>query len=192
MTDRTRITRRPQTRELIVERLISAPRERVWLGWTRPEQLARWWGPKAWTATIHEINVRPGGVWRYTLAPNDGAGELVRCKATYREVEEPARLAYVDTFADESWQSVAGSEMDTLVTFEPLLRETLLTIATRFASAADLDNADAMGMIEGFTDALDRLEVYCASQADQGDTHEEDGESTGTHTVTPTSGIPIT
>ncbi|HEX3196485.1 MAG TPA: SRPBCC domain-containing protein [Propionibacteriaceae bacterium] len=161
MTERTRITRRPETRELIVERLLPVLCERVWLGWTRPEQLARWWGPRAWAATIHEMDVRPGGVWRYTLAPKDGAGELVRCKATYREVEEPARLAYVDTFADELWQSVAGSEMDTLVTFEPVQRQTLITITTRFASAADLDSAEAMGMIEGFAAALDRLDTWC-------------------------------
>jgi uncharacterized protein YndB with AHSA1/START domain len=47
MTERTRITRRPETRELIVERLLPALCERVWLGWTRPEQLARWWGVKS-------------------------------------------------------------------------------------------------------------------------------------------------
>jgi len=110
------------------------------------------------------MDVRPGGIWRYTLAPKDGSGELVRCKATYREVQESARLAYVDTFADDLWQSVAGSEMDTVVTFEPVKQDTLLTISTRFASAADLDSAEAMGMVEGFSDALDRLEAYNAEE----------------------------
>jgi uncharacterized protein YndB with AHSA1/START domain len=164
MTERTRIIKRPQTRELIIERLISASCERVWLSWTRPEQLARWWGPKAWIATVHEMDVRPGGVWRYTLAPKDGTGELVRCKAIYREVEKPARLGYVDTFTDEFWHSVAGSEQDTLVTFEPVKGETLLRIATRFANVADLDSAEARGMVEGFSDALDRLEIYYTDQ----------------------------
>jgi uncharacterized protein YndB with AHSA1/START domain len=51
--------------------------------------------------------------------------------------------------------------MDTLVTFEPVQRQTLITITTRFASAADLDSAEAMGMIEGFAAALDRLDTWC-------------------------------
>ena len=53
--------------------------------------------------------------------------------------------------------------MDTLVTFDPVERHTLLSITTRFASAADLDSADAMGMIEGFAHALDRLKTWCTT-----------------------------
>jgi uncharacterized protein YndB with AHSA1/START domain len=159
MTGRTRITKKPETRELIIERLLPAARDRVWLGWTEPEQVARWWGPKSWTTTIHEMDVRPNGVWRYTLAPDDGIGEVARCKATYQAVDEPRLLAYVDTFTDESWHSVDGSDMHTRVTFEPVVRDTLLTITTRFASIEELDGADALGMVDGFVEALDRLEM---------------------------------
>lgn len=85
----TRVTKRPEIRELIVERVVSAPRVRVWAAWTEPEHIARWWGPFAWTTTVHEMEVRPGGRWRYTLAPDDGMGDTVRGLAVYDQVDAP-------------------------------------------------------------------------------------------------------
>lgn len=48
-------------REIVVSRFFDAPRERVWAAWTDPEQIVRWWGPRGFTTTIHEMGVREGG-----------------------------------------------------------------------------------------------------------------------------------
>ena len=57
----------------MTSRVIDAPRERVFEAFRDPEKLARWWGPKGFTNTIHEFDLRPGGNWRFIMhAPNGG------------------------------------------------------------------------------------------------------------------------
>ena len=51
-----------ETTELRITRTIDTPRARIWNAWTDPEQVAKWWGPNGFTNTVHEMNVRPGGV----------------------------------------------------------------------------------------------------------------------------------
>ncbi|MEF3302232.1 alpha/beta fold hydrolase [Paenibacillus sp. GYB003] len=163
MRRKTKIHRDHERRELTVERTVAMPPTVAWEGWTKPEHIARWWGPKLWTATVYEMDVKPGGVWRYSLKSDDNSGEEAFCKAVYQEVSAPTRLVYMDTFADKDWNIVENSEMSTTVLFEEAAKGTKLSIVTRFASIEDLENAEAMGMIEGFTDAFDRLEFYLES-----------------------------
>ncbi|SHE10748.1 Uncharacterized hydrolase SAV2581 [Chlamydia abortus] len=159
-TRQTRIYRDRERRELTVERIVAMSPKLAWEGWTEPQHVARWWGPRSWTSTIYEMDVRPGGVWRYSLKSDDGTGEEAFCRAVYQEVCEPSKLVYIDSFADRDWNVVENSEMLTTVHFEKAAGGTKLRIVTRFASVHDLENAEAMGMIEGFTDAFDRLEEY--------------------------------
>lgn len=63
----------PSDREIISTRVFAAPREKVFEAFSDPQQLARWWGPKDFTNTIHEFDLRPGGKWRITLHGPDGA-----------------------------------------------------------------------------------------------------------------------
>ena len=97
-------------------------------------------GPKNWSATVYEMDVRPGGVWRYRLAPDKaGEGEEAFCKAIYSEVVELSRLVFTDTFTDQNWNSVAGDDMLTSVAFEEDGDGTRLSIITHFASAKELE-----------------------------------------------------
>ncbi|WP_010275666.1 SRPBCC domain-containing protein [Paenibacillus senegalensis] len=90
MRNKTIVTKNPERRELIVERTVSVSAQLAWKGWTRPEHIERWWGPSGWTAVVHEMNVRINGIWRYSMSPDHGAGETVRCIATYHEVTVPS------------------------------------------------------------------------------------------------------
>ncbi|MFB9807599.1 SRPBCC domain-containing protein [Haladaptatus pallidirubidus] len=81
-----------ETTELRITRTVDTPRERLWKAWTDPEQVAKWWGPNGFTNTVHEMNVRPAGVWRFVMHGPDGAdyyNEFV-----YDEIVEPERLVY--------------------------------------------------------------------------------------------------
>ena len=68
-------------RELVFTRVFDAPRELVFSAWTDPTHLAHWWGPDGFTLTIHEMDVTPGGVWRFIMHGPDGA-----------ELQQPHRL----------------------------------------------------------------------------------------------------
>lgn len=164
----TKIYKDRERRELTVERIVAMSPKLAWEGWTEPSHVSRWWGPRFWTSTIYEMDVRPGGIWRYSLkSDDDDKGEEAYCRAVYQEVCEPSKLVYIDSFADKDWNIVKNSEMHTTVLFDETSGGTNLRILTRFASVHDLENAEAMGMIEGFTDAIDRFEEYVETQHEQ-------------------------
>ena len=51
--------------EIVLTRIVNAPRPRVWQMFTQPEHIQHWWGPNGFTNTIFEMEVRVGGLWRY-------------------------------------------------------------------------------------------------------------------------------
>lgn len=169
MKRKTIIRKNRERRELTVERTVAMPAQLAWEGWTDPNHITKWWGPKGWTTTVYEMDVRPGGVWRYSLKPDHNRGgepqcsEETYCRAVYEEVEVPHKLVYVDSFSDSDWNIVQDSEMFTTVHFVEAASGTRISIITRFATSEQLDHAEAMGMIEGYTDAYDRLEEYLES-----------------------------
>ncbi|MEK5175796.1 SRPBCC domain-containing protein [Heyndrickxia sp. FSL W8-0496] len=160
MSKKTKIFKDQVRRELTIERIVAIPIKYAWEGWTKPEHISRWWGQKYWTSTVYEMDVRPGGVWRYQLCPDYGDGEEVYCRAVYQEVIEQLKLVYIDSFTDKNWNIVENSEMYTIVTFEEVIDGSKLRIITRFNSITELNNAEEMGMIQGFIDAFNRLEEY--------------------------------
>jgi len=59
-------------REIVLSRVFDAPRELVFKAWTDSRHVAEWWGPNGFTTTVHEMDVRPGGVWRFVMHSPDG------------------------------------------------------------------------------------------------------------------------
>ena len=53
--------------ELVLTRTFDAPRELVFKVWTDPKHVALWWGPHGFTTIVQEMDVRPGGAWRYSM-----------------------------------------------------------------------------------------------------------------------------
>lgn len=94
-------------------RVFDAPRDLVWLAWTRVEMALAWWGPVEWPAVKVEQDLRVGGKWRACLrSPEDG--RTLWQGGTYREVVAPERLVY--TFKWDSDDHEDGVPVDTLVT----------------------------------------------------------------------------
>ncbi|NEW05642.1 ATPase [Paenibacillus sp. SYP-B3998] len=142
-------------RVLIVNRVIHAPRDLVFKAWTDPEHLPKWWGPRGFTITVQEIDVRPGGVWRYVMHGPDGVN--YDNKIVYSEVVSPERLVYShgDGEDDEQFQVIVTMmEQDNM---------TELTMRSLFRSSEELEKViKEYGAIEGAKSTLDRLEEQLA------------------------------
>ena len=102
----------PSERELVMTRVVDAPRTLVWEVWTRPEHVPHWLlGPEGWTMPVCEIDLRPGGTWQFVWRRSDGT-EL-EMRGVYREVVPPERLV-----ATESWDGDWPETLNTLVLSE--------------------------------------------------------------------------
>ena len=142
-------------REMVISRLINAPRELVWEAWTNPEHVKHWWGPNGFTNTIHEMSVKPGGVWRFMMHGPDGTD--FPNKIVFNEVVKPVRLVYTHGSEDENDPNV----FHTTVTFEDRDGKTWLTMIAIFATAGERDRVvKEYGAEEGGIQTLARLEEY--------------------------------
>ena len=137
-------------REIVMTRVFDAPRELVFKVWTDREHVAQWWGPNDFTNTIHEMDVRPGGVWRFVMHGPDGVD--YQNKIVYIEIVEPERLVYDHT---------GGAQFRSTVTFEDQAGKTRLTVRMVFESSAELNRVvRVFGAVEGLKQTLGRLATY--------------------------------
>lgn len=79
-------------RDIVNQRLLDAPREKVFRAFSDPALLATWWGPNGFTNTIHEFDLRPGGNWRLTMHGPNGAD--YENESVFREVVAPERIVF--------------------------------------------------------------------------------------------------
>lgn len=159
--NRTTITT-PTDREIVITRVFNAPRELVWKAWTQPEHLSRWWGPKGWTLPICKMDFRVDGTWYYCMKGPEG--EESCGLAVYREIDEPERIVYTDYFANAQGNPVEGMP-ESLVTvkFTEQNGRTLVTSSVLYPTTEDRDRVLQMGMAEGITESLDRLDEHLAA-----------------------------
>ncbi len=59
-------------RQLLLTRTLNAPIDLVWVAWTNPRHIAKWWGPDGFTNTITTMDMKPGGEWIPTMHGPDG------------------------------------------------------------------------------------------------------------------------
>ena len=62
----------PIDREIVLSRVIDAPRSVVYSAWTDPDQIQKWFGPEGMAIETKEIDLNPGGVWRFDMVTRDG------------------------------------------------------------------------------------------------------------------------
>ena len=143
------------SRELVITRLINAPRELVWKAWTTPEHVKHWWGPDGFTNTIHEMEVKPGGVWRFMMHGPDGRD--YPNKIVFNEVVKPEKLVYTHSSEDENDPALFHST----VTFEEKGGKTFITMRAVFATAEERNRVvKEYGAEEGGHQTLKRLQEY--------------------------------
>ena len=145
--------------ELVFERTFDAPREQVWKAFTDPEIVPRWWGKRGSTTTVVEMDVRPGGAWRYVSSAPDR--EDVAFYGEYLEVTPPERIRWTFMFDVEGLGPQGGPETHT---FEDLGGRTTIRSVGHFDSVESIEGALASGMVGGAIETWDRLaEVLAAS-----------------------------
>jgi uncharacterized protein YndB with AHSA1/START domain len=145
----------PTDREIVMTRVFDAPRHLVFEAWTKPEHVPHWWGWRGSTLPVCEIDLRPGGAWRFVLRKPDGKEHAF--KGVFREIATPDRLVYTECFDDAS---VGSPEWLTTVTFEEHGGKTKLTSTVLHKSKEARDGHLKAGMESGAAHTLDRLAEY--------------------------------
>jgi uncharacterized protein YndB with AHSA1/START domain len=148
-------------REIVLSRVYDAPRERVFDMWTQKEHVTRWFGPKGFSTTTHEMDARVGGMWRFQLRGPDG--RYWDSRIVYLEVKRPEKLVYDH-----------GSDRDddphrfrVTITFEEQSdKKTVVTMRQLHPSKAQRDAGIGFGAVELGYQTLDKLGEHLRSTLD--------------------------
>jgi uncharacterized protein YndB with AHSA1/START domain len=155
MAEMASIDTEARERELVVTRILDAPRALVFKAWTEPERAARWWGPQGFVTLYCKMDVRPGGTFRVCMRSPEGTEYWKQ--GTYREVIEPERLVF--TFAWEDAEGKPGHETVVTVTFAEHGAKTRLTLHQGVFETMAARNSHK----GGWTSTLQRLADYVAN-----------------------------
>jgi len=154
-----------------LERTFEAPRDLVFRAWTEAEHLGRWWGPTGMTVRVLLADVRPGGIFHYSMEHD---GRLMWGRFAYREVAPPERLVYVNSFADSAgnvapmpfFEGFPAEILTTVLFTEAAGRTTVSLHAIPLAATpAEQSSFEALfpSMEGGFGGTLDQLRDYLAT-----------------------------
>jgi uncharacterized protein YndB with AHSA1/START domain len=140
-------------RELVIARMLDAPPERVFDAFTDRAHIGQWWGPNGFSTDTQEMDVRVGGVWRFTMHGADGAE--YRSVVRYTVVQRPARLCW--EHGDDG-----AMRFGTEVMFEGQGSATRVTLRLVCGTPQQLQELKNAGAVEGAEQTLERLARYLA------------------------------
>lgn len=146
----------PSDKEISMSREFDAPASNVFDAWTKCEHLKRWWGPSTWSLPVCEIDLRPGGSWRYLMRENS-TGEEMGMYGEYIEVQKPERLISTENFDPPWFEEMGSGATNTMVLVE---RDglTTLTITSLYKTKEDRDRVMQSGFEGGLDDSFGRLD----------------------------------
>ena len=150
MNTRNNSAAKSSDREFVTTRVFDAPRELVFKAWTDPNHLSQWWGPKGFTNTFQEFDMRPGGHWRFVMHGPDGVD--YKNHSVFVEVVHPERIVF---------DHISGPKFQVTATFTEQAGKTKLTFRMLFETAAECERVKVFAA-EANEQNFDRLEAELA------------------------------
>ena len=146
----------PSDREIVITRVVDAPRRLVFEVYTSPEHVPHWMlGPEGWSMPVCEIDLRPGGAWHFIWRRADGTEMAMH--GVYQEIVPPERLV-----CTECWGGDWPETLNTLLLSEEA-GKTTITQRMLYPSSEARDAALKTGMADGVSESFDRLDEYFAT-----------------------------
>lgn len=143
--------------EIVMTRIFDAPRQLVYDAFSKPELLKRWFGPRGWSLSVCEVDLRIGGGFRFVL---DGhSGHKLGMRGVYRELAPPERSVHMesfDGFSGESQVTAVFTEQD---------GKTTMTVTVRYPSPEVREAVLKDGMEHGAAESYDKLAEMLATPA---------------------------
>lgn len=144
-------------REIVITRLINAPRELVFAVWTDVKHLEKWWGPNGFSTTTKDFDFKPGGLWFHTMHGPDGTD--YPNEVYYEVIIAPERIEYSHGGGDD--EGVNDAQFHTTVTFDDEGGKTRVTMKSVFQTAKQRNHVvEKYHAIEGGEQHLSRMDEY--------------------------------
>jgi uncharacterized protein YndB with AHSA1/START domain len=146
--------------DLKVERLVPVPADRAWAAWTEVEHVRQWYAPAPGVISECQIDLHPGGVFRFVSRQPDGVEHATTC--CYLEIDPPHRLIWTDALRP-GYRPAPTGFFTAVMTLDPRGDETFCTAMAMHRNAADRDQHADLGFHDGWGTVVDQLVAYAPS-----------------------------
>jgi uncharacterized protein YndB with AHSA1/START domain len=157
-TSNSAVVTLPSDTQILITREFDAPRHLVYRAYTTPDLIKRWWSGDRGEVTSVEVDLRPGGSWRYVMTAN--AGFQVAFHGEYQEIIPGERIV-----ATEVYEGAPDAAAVTTTSFTEHDGRTLLSILVQHISRENRDMHLSSGMEPGMQESLNHLEQVALTLA---------------------------
>jgi uncharacterized protein YndB with AHSA1/START domain len=156
MTDTTVAGSEPQ--DLVISRIVRAPRALLWRAWTEPALLEAWWCPKPWTTRVLAMDLRPGGAFHTLMqGPDEGSSDNPGC---YLEIVPQTRIVFTSLLTAGWRPALPWLPFTAVIEMADAGADTRYVATVMHPDEATRNRHAAMGFFDGWNTCIDQLEAF--------------------------------
>ena len=149
------------SRDLVISRLLRAPRARLWRAWTEPALLPDWWCPRPWTTQLRAFDLRPGGAFHTCMQGPDGGSS--DNPGSFLEVVPQQRLVFTSLLLADWRPATPWMPFTAIVSMADEGEGTRYVVTVMHPDAATTARHEEMGFFAGWNVCIDQLEELALS-----------------------------
>lgn len=144
--------------DLVITRVLKAPRASLWRAWTEPDRLKQWWCPRPWVTEVRAFDLRPGGAFHTVMSgPDGGTSDNPGC---FLEIVPGERIVSTSMLLAGWRPATPWMPMTAVITFADEAGGTRYTATAMHPDAATRERHAQMGFFEGWNLCIDQLEAF--------------------------------
>jgi len=142
--------------DLVISRLVRAPRAKLWRAWTDPELLTQWWCPRPWTTEVRAFELRPGGGFHtFMRGPDGGTSDNPGC---FLAVETSSRIVFTTALTTGWRPGTPWMPMTAAITLADEASGTRYVATVMHPDKATRDRHKELGFYDGWGTCITQLE----------------------------------
>lgn len=146
-------------RDLIISRVLSAPRAALWQAWSEPELLKEWWCPKPWMTEVRAFDLQAGGAF-HTLMKGPGEGETSDNPGSFLEVVPQSRVVFTSMLTAGWRPATPWLGFTAIITMEDEGTGTRYTAHVMHPDAATCEQHEKLGFFDGWNSVITQLDAF--------------------------------
>jgi uncharacterized protein YndB with AHSA1/START domain len=151
------------SQDLVISRLVRAPRAKLWKAWTEPALLKEWWCPKPWTTEVRAFELRPGGAfYTFMRGPDGGTSDNPGC---FLEIVPQQKIVMTSMLTGGWRPATPWLAMTAIVTMGDEGDGTRYVATVMHPDAATKERHEEIGFFQGWNTCIDQLESFARALA---------------------------
>jgi uncharacterized protein YndB with AHSA1/START domain len=149
---------KPEPNDLVISRLVRAPRAKLWQAWTDPKLLKQWWCPKPWTTEVRAFDLRPGGAFHtFMQGPDGGTSDNPGC---FLEIVAPSRIVFTSALTAGWRPQTPWMPFTAIITMADEADGTRYVATVMHPDQATRDSHEELGFFDGWGTCITQLEAF--------------------------------